>query len=479
MVTRRQMLAGASALAVAGAGPATTASATGLAGDIRILRRAYETMHPGLYRYATPQQMNRWFSELEAAWADEPPLRDLYLSLSRFLARIKCGHTYANFYNQKKDVASALFAGPDKLPFHFRWLGGRMFVTAYGGDALPRGSEILAIDGRPVEEIVASLMPYARADGSNDAKRIAQLEVQGFDRFETFDIFFALERNRSGAPFDVRTSRGPMRLDPIDLTTRRAQMPSRANEDNAPMWTLELDGTGAARLVMPDWSTYDTKWDWRRFLDDSFGQLASHNVQSLIVDLRGNEGGEDCGDEIIARCIDAPLQRASYERRVRYRKSPADLDPVLDTWDPSFKDWGNDAQPLANGFYRLIEKDGASRAPITPKGPRFRGKLIVLVDATNSSATFQFANTVQGSRLGVLVGSPTGGNLRGINGGAFFFLRLPASGLEADLPVIGTFPATPQPDRGLTPDILVTDSAEDIAAGRDAVLDLARAVARG
>jgi hypothetical protein len=131
------MLAGAGALAVAGAHAATLSPATGLSGDIRILRRAYETMHPGLYRYATPAQMNRGFDELEATWAKAPSQRDLYLSLSRFLARVQCGHTYANFYNQKKDVATTLFAGPDKLPFHFRWLGGRMIVTATGGEDLP------------------------------------------------------------------------------------------------------------------------------------------------------------------------------------------------------------------------------------------------------------------------------------------------------------------------------------------------------
>lgn len=478
MVTRRQALIGAGAVAVAASQTAISLPATGLAGDIRILRRAYDTMHPGLYRYATPAQMNRWFGELEAEWAKSPSQRELYLSLSRFLARIRCGHSYANFYNQKKDVAAALFAGPDKLPFHFRWIGGRMIVTANGGDALPRGSEILSIDGTPAKAILASLMPYARADGSNDAKRIQQLSVQGFDSYEVFDIFFALERNRPGVAFELQTSRGPMRLDPIDLKARQAQMRSPDRGENDPMWSIDFDGAGA-RLIMGDWTTYNTKWNWRRFLDESFDQIASRNVQALIVDLRGNEGGEDCGDEIIARCIDTPLQRANYERRVKYRKAPADLDSILDTWDPSFKDWGNDAEPLGNGFYRLIEKDGASRAPIPPKGPRFRGKLIVLVDATNSSATFQFANTVQSNKLGVLVGSPTGGNLRGINGGAFFFLRLPASGLEADLPVIGTFPTTPQPDRGLTPDILITHTVDDITTGRDAVLDRARAVARG
>ena len=47
--------------------------------------------------------------------------------------------------------------------------------------------------------------------------------------------------------------------------------------------------------------------------------------------------------------------------------------------------------------------------------------MVVLVNAANSSATFQFAKLVKDNQLGTLVGQPTGGNQRGINGGAFFF----------------------------------------------------------
>lgn len=113
---------------------------------------------------------------------------------------------------------------------------------------------------------------------------------------------------------------------------------------------------------------------------------------------------------------------------------------------------------------------------IAPKPPRINAELLVLTDAQNSSATFQFAQLVQSNGIGRLLGQPTGGNLRGINGGAFFFLRLPASGLEADLPLIGRFPSTPKPDAGLTPDLIVAPSRADIAAGRDTVLDGALAL---
>ncbi len=94
----------------------------------------------------------------------------------------------------------------------------------------------------------------------------------------------------------------------------------------------------------------------------------------------------------------------------------------------------------------------------------------MLTSATNSSATFGFAERVREHRLATLVGGATGGNRRGINGGAYFFVRLPESGIEFDLPLIGYFPDRPQPDAGILPDIPVPLTAAAIAAGRDEAL---------
>jgi hypothetical protein len=72
-----------------------------------------------------------------------------------------------------------------------------------------------------------------------------------------------------------------------------------------------------------------------------------------------------------------------------------------------------------------------------------------------------------------LFGNTTGGNRRGINGGAFFFVRLPASGLEFDLPLVGYFPPGHPPDAGLKPDVRIAPTVWDIAARADPVLDAA------
>ncbi len=487
---RRAFVAGGASTFVfattAGAGaPAMTASATDLAGDIRILKEAYTTLHPGLYRYLAPSVVDASLDRLEEIFRRRPSLPAAYLALSRFLASIRCGHTYANFYNQSDAVASALFAGNNRLPFHFRWIDGRMIVTANqsGDRRLARGAEVVSINGVRSARALKTLMAYARADGGNDAKRRTLLEVAGTDSYESFDIFHALRFELTGGPLTLSVKGAPeidgsvFEIAPTDLAGRRSAMTGGDPENLG--WTLAWPQDDVALLTMPSWVAYKTNWDWKGFLDDVFVQLRDRRATGVIIDIRQNEGGNDCGDEIIARLIEKDLRRESYDRRVRYRKTPEALNPHLDTWDPSFRDWGDSAVAFDERFYSLKSDGGADEADvIRPKGPRFTGKVVVLTSPVNSSATFQFAEIVRSNGLATLIGEPTGGNQRGINGGAFFFLRLPASGLEADLPLIGTFPRTAKPDAGLEPDIDAPMTAEAIRDGRDPALESAFAFLR-
>lgn len=65
---------------------------------------------------------------------------------------------------------------------------------------------------------------------------------------------------------------------------------------------------------------------------------------------------------------------------------------------------------------------------------------------------------------------------RGINGGAFLFLKLPKSGVVVDLPLIAGFAPTPQPDAGVEPDLFVPTTAEDVRRGRDPQMAAATAL---
>ena len=477
IVTRRTFLAAAGATAISIPAVAAAASLPGMLrpdamrSDLALLRAAYEAVHPGLRRYLPP---DGFAERIEAAqrWADRPRTSgQFFLALARLTAAVRCGHSYPNPSNHSRAARAVLLAGRNRAPFTFRWIAGRMIVTGARGAAtpLPPGTEILALDDVPARRLLAALLPLARADGSSDAKRVAQMGLDARERYAAFDVYRPL---LFPPPLDgivrarLRAPGGRERV--MELPALAAdEVGAKRGPDDRPAWTFAVRDDGMGLLTMPDWVTYRSEWNWRGFIDEAVDQLIAAKARGLVVDLRGNEGGTECGWHLLGRLIGQPVPLPGFDRKVRYRALPADLRGPLDTWDPRFRDWGELATgPDDAGFYDLRWGE-EELAEVRPHGRRFEGKVAVLIDATCSSATFQFANAVKAARLAPLVGETTGGNRRGINGGAYFFVRLPGSEMEVDLPVIGYFARTPQPDAGVVPDRPVAVTAADLAAGVD------------
>jgi len=463
-----------------GSGIVSRIPALQLQADFTVFMRAYEELHPGLYCYNTKAQMDANFGELQNQLNHDLTLQETYLAFSVFLAKIKCGHSYPNFFNQPETVVKALFQHQDRV---FRWLDRRMIITRnFSGEArLDAGNEVLSINGTPVDQILARLMTIARADGSNDAKRVSYLEVSGDSRFEAFDVYFPMFFPQTDTSMKLRvkslTTGMISAFDAVALTYEQRVAPIKSEDESqhggdTPLWQLEFLDERTAYLKMKTWALFNSKWDWKAVLDNAFTEIAKRKITTLVIDVRGNEGGNSVGDVIVSKLARQDVPVDQFRRLVRYKRVPDDLVPYLDTWDPSFKDWGSAAVEPSEGYYRLNKYDDEpGREVIRASAHPFTGKTYVLVNAANSSATFEFAQIMQQNKLGILVGQPTGGNQRGINGGAFFFLRLPNSKIEIDLPLLGVFPPAERPDAGLQPDITVQPRAEDIARGVDTELD--------
>lgn len=475
---RRRFLAAGLATGLAAGGAAALApsiafsAGAALASDIEIIRSAL-ALHPGLYRYNSPAGIEARLARLAAQWPGAS-LETRFLALSEFLAAVRCGHTHCNPYNQSDEIVAALFERRTRVPFRFTWIDGRMIVLGDAAGALARGDEILRLNGERPRRLLKRLMAFARADGGNDAKRVALMEMRNTDAFETFDIFQGLiaPPDRGVHRLDVKTSAGERRkleVAALDFAERRAERPTEEEEGKeGPLWTWTMRGD-VALLTMPTWVMYNTKWDWKGWLDERLKSLAG--AKGLVIDLRDNEGGNECGNVILARLAKSDLSFPGYEQRVRFRRTPAALDPYLDTWDRSFRTIGAEAEDIGGGFLRLPGLE--STDIITAENPKITVPVAALVGPVCSSATFSFARRAKESKLVRLFGAQTGGNLRGINGGAYFFVRLPESGIEFDVPLIGYFPATPRPDRGVEPDVAITPTARDIANGADPCLDAA------
>ena len=463
--------------------------------DVRILRLALDSIHPGTFRYTSRVELDRRVAQLEQRLARAGTLPEAFLAFSEFTSTLHCAHTFPNPNNQPRVVAEAVFRNTPRVPFLFRWIETTMVVThdESAERLFPPGTEVMRINGLPSERILASLMPYSRTDGGNLAKRVANLNVIPGKPWQAFDVHFPLLFTPPAGEWRFLVRRPgeatatTVRAAPVTAARRAAAADSARRSLTAdattPPWRFAIGDDGIGVLTMPTWTTYNDRWDWQGFIRRAFQELDARQAKALVIDLRGNEGGTSVGDVILRHLVERDVTLAQFRRYTRYGKVNAQVRPFLDTWDRTFDDWGTAATAAAGrpGFYRMRRYDGDSSGTVVrATAPRFGGRVFALVDASNSSATFEFALALRDLRLGTLVGGATGGNRRGINGGAFYFLRLPNSQVEIDLPLIGFFPDQPQPDAGLMPDVPVTYTAADIATGRDpAVLAVRRIVAEG
>lgn len=483
---RRQVLAGALGGTFARVAPPLRAEAANpllapdaIRADLDLLGEIYGHLHPGLQRYLPADGFARLIDRA-MVWGARPRTRAaVYAALARLTAALRCGHSQPNPFNQSRAVQAGLIGRADRLPVCARWVGtGRaadLVITDPLATPFARGDVIRSIDGVPTQVLLAHLLPLTRADGHNDAKRLAQLDLVGGQRFAAFDVLRSVVAPGRG-PGIVAMSAGHAGVREVRALDEGAR--GAAPADPLRGWRFAIDARGLGVLTMPSWAVYDSKADWRGFVSQAMDRLIETRARGLIIDLRANEGGLDCGDAVLARLITRPLADPGWQRLLRFRETPGPLRPYLDTWDPSFHRLGAEAVPVPGrpGFLALPRDASAA---IEPSGTRFAGPVAVLVGPNCSSATFRFAGLVRAAGVGRLIGAPTGGNRRGINGGAFFFARLPRTGLEVDVPLIGTYPDRPQPDAGIVPDLIVRDTVASIAAGHDPAMAAARNVLAG
>jgi hypothetical protein len=443
--------------------------------DYRLAIEAYLTLHPGLERYQSKQEIEAHFQRLEPHFQRDLDIRQAYLAFSKLAAGIRCGHTYANFYNQPAHVQQLVFEQPDKLPFCFRLPDRRMILTDNLSEdpRLTPGTEIKAINGVPVGRILDSLLTVVKADGDNDGKRLKDLEVVGLGRFEGFDIYFPLFFPPQNNVYQLEVHRPNSDL-PLQCTVkavsrseRKGMLSKRLGKNDSPideLWQFEIRQDSIAYLQLGTFVTWQMKIDWEAFLKHAFEEISRKKIPHLVIDIRGNEGGNDeVGLELAKYLAREDVRMEPSRTMTRYTIVPDKLAPYLSSWDNSFRDISKATSPIGNGWFLVKDKK-------TNQFPRqknaFQGQVYLLVDAANSSATFYLSKIIKESRLATLIGQTTGGSLQGLNGGQTAFLRLPHSGIELDIPLLGTF-FDSKLSGGIEPDIMVSLTVQDIISGND------------
>ncbi|PTT83401.1 peptidase S41, partial [Pelomonas sp. HMWF004] len=281
-------------------------SAEAALSDLRLLKRSFVALHPGLYRYATPAHIDAEFAAADAAVAQGASRAQFYLLATKLAAAVRCGHTWTNPTNQTP-ATKALLA-QRTLPLVLRFVAGRLWVAASASPAVPAGSELLAIEGQTPAQIATALLPYLRADGSSDGKRLAQLDddANGGAMQRLFPLLFPPEPAGWRLQVAGEGLGREVRVPALSAAAREQALRAAGWHAPDPAWRLAVDGDTAV-LTLPTFAFWNGKFDGVAFLDRAFAELAERGISRLVIDLRANEGGDDkLGRYLLSHLLRSP-----------------------------------------------------------------------------------------------------------------------------------------------------------------------------
>ena len=209
-----------------------------------------------------------------------------FLLFSQFTEKIKCGHTYANLYNQNGLVRERLFNGKTYLPFYFRIVGGKIIVTENASsNNLSKGSEITKINGFAVKEIIEKLLTVTKADGNStiehrlDSLELTRFEAEQYALFDWyFPLFFSLNKEQlSIEAIDFATKKKTtFEVSALTKEERTAEMAKRYGKSPTydDGWKFEIQTDSTAYLKIDNSITWRLKTiKFEEFLAKAFAEF--------------------------------------------------------------------------------------------------------------------------------------------------------------------------------------------------------------
>ena len=455
--------------------PQKTYPAEALKADLAVLWDILEEGHGGFDRYTPAAQLRQSFDAVGSGLTGPLTELDFYVRLLPLIAEIKDKGIRA--CPSRPGPAPIWTPARSIFPFGIRFLGDKAYVLR---DLSPdrsvgEGAELLAVEGRPVREILAALLPLVPSDAGIRTAKLRRLESPG--AFGRFSPCASARGNPIGSASALIEPGGPGRS--RSPGSRRATSSSPARE---------IPGNGGAPAEV------------RAGVQRSDGRSDRPAIRR-----RSGQGPApiprfpDGHVPLARREEDArPRHRPERERREDGRIRKVSLRPhhgpsflyywALETrkdrYDlfrytgESAKDAEELARPLSKNSRGWFDVLGhPNRGLQSTRKPHFAGRVAILVDGGSFSATGETTSAFHYYKKAVFFGEECGSGYYGNTSGFMVTATLPATRLQVRVPlVLYTMAVDGYPkDRGIVPDFPVTPTVEDLLAGRDVVMEKALA----
>ncbi|MGK5081253.1 S41 family peptidase [Janthinobacterium sp. HLX7-2] len=400
---------------------AATHPEPGFSADPAAVRQAYEYIAEQMQVPMSPDQAWRLLAMLNPLYAD--------------------GHLAITPAGPLAQSQAFLEAGGRFFPYEVSLdaAGGLRIRAQLGGAPSPlQGARITSINSAPASGIVADLL--ARSHGDTAAFRASLLSLRW--------PFMYWKMLGATPQYALQFDDG-QRLTVAGAATLPAYL--AGNDSFAQQFRFELLPGKAALLTLNTFSWRD-KGQFTTFTADAFRQVRKTGVQTLLIDVRANGGGNDDMwiDGVLRYIADKPYRWASTYRKKVIKGRDSAREKLGDVIDGEIGSW---QQPQLDD-------------PL-----HFSGNTYLLVGRRTYSSSILLSNVMQDFGFGKVVGAA--GQARTRQSGGTQNFVLPNSGLELGVPrLLFQRPSGAATPVLLQPDIVLPDSPYNERELIDAVLNL-------
>lgn len=449
--------------------PAQAPGSTGIAPaerfDPGVIRSDFAALYEGLrggaydlYVHTPEPELDRLYEQTLTGFDRPLSVDEIRTRFQLFSAAARLGHVRVEVPGGDYDAFRE--AGGKAFPLILRIVNGRSYVgqDLSGLPGIAPGDEIVSLDGVPMAEWLVRTGRHVSTD--NDYMAHSLLEFQ-------FPQLLWLERGEVDR-FELVVRKADGRDHPVTVPARTRAEVMAASE--AQPETLDLDGSSRSADMLGDGVAYlrpgpsynvepeGNPWDptaFHTFVDEAFTRFIADGATDVLIDLRVNPGGDNSfSDLMVAWFADRPFRFASDFRIRVSPQSIASNAARLASQPPG----ADGASSRLAALYETVQPGDIVHFGFpesTPRdGPRFEGRVWVLVNRQTYSNAVSTAALIQDYGFGTILGEPTADLATSF--GAMEQFTLPATGIVVGYPKAHIIrPSGDEEARGVTPDILI------------------------
>lgn len=400
--------------------------------DVQILKKNLETVQPGLYNYTDKEDMDAFFEELNAKITEDMSSIDFFRLIAPLSNLIKNGHSILVPSSKWEDY---VIDSAKLLPLNLYFYNDKLYVLHNVSDQteIVEGSILESVNGKSATEVFDYMVDRWFKDGHNQSRPREIVEEEY--RFLYTHFFGATEKynieivNPSGENISLE-------VNGIEESEFKKRLKKRFNEAYVPWWRKNPEplsfniSNGTAYLKVTQFSNGVQSNDGRRFakfIRNAFKTIKDKEVVNLVLDLRGNGGGDVKPQlELLRHVVKGPfhLYKKVYAN-VRSLPNPEYYEFDILSRSEFKKDFVDEK---VAGVYPMRERPGFESKPQQPSENLFKGNLYVLIDGWSFSATGEVSGIIKEHvKDAVFIGEETGGNPVTNISGIQTFMTLPYS----------------------------------------------------